>query len=42
MQARKLGTQGLTVSAIGFGCMGLSGVCQPAVEEAEATRVSRP
>jgi len=39
MQSRKLGTQGLEVSAIGFGCMGLSGVYQPAAEEAQAIAV---
>lgn len=39
MQMRKLGTQGLEVSAIGFGCMGLSGVYQPAAEEAQALAV---
>jgi aryl-alcohol dehydrogenase-like predicted oxidoreductase len=39
MQSRKLGTQGLEVSAIGFGCMGLSGVYGPAPDEAEALKV---
>jgi aryl-alcohol dehydrogenase-like predicted oxidoreductase len=39
MQTRKLGTQGLEVSAIGFGCMGLSGVYQPAAEEVQAIAV---
>src|SRR6187431_2016321 len=39
MQTRKLGTQGLEVSAIGFGCMGLSGVYQPAAEETQAIAV---
>lgn len=36
MHRRKLGTQGLEVSAIGFGCMGLSGVYNAPVEAAQA------
>lgn len=39
MQTRKLGTQGLEVSAIGFGCMGLSGVYQPATDQTQASEV---
>jgi len=39
MQTRKLGTQGLEVSAIGFGCMGLNAVYGPAPDEAEALKV---
>jgi aryl-alcohol dehydrogenase-like predicted oxidoreductase len=35
MQQRKLGTQGLTVSAIGLGCMGMSGL-YGALDEAES------
>ena len=27
MQTRTLGTSNLTVSAIGYGCMGLEGMC---------------
>jgi aryl-alcohol dehydrogenase-like predicted oxidoreductase len=41
MQKRKLGTQGLEVSAIGFGCMGLSAVYGPAPDEAQALAVLR-
>lgn len=36
MQTRKLGTQGLEVAAIGFGCMGLSGTYGEAPDEAAA------
>jgi aryl-alcohol dehydrogenase-like predicted oxidoreductase len=39
MQKRKLGTQGLEVSAIGFGCMGLSGVYGSPPDEAQALKV---
>ena len=39
MKTRKLGAQGLEVSAIGFGCMGLSAVYGPAPDEAEALKV---
>jgi aryl-alcohol dehydrogenase-like predicted oxidoreductase len=39
MQTRKLGTQGLQVSAIGFGCMGLSAIYGPAPDEGEALKV---
>lgn len=39
MQTRKLGTQGLEVSAIGFGCMGLTGVYNAALEESAALAV---
>ena len=41
MKTRKLGTQGLEVSAIGFGCMGLNAVYGPAPDEAEALKVLR-
>jgi aryl-alcohol dehydrogenase-like predicted oxidoreductase len=41
MQTRKLGTQGLEVSAIGFGCMGLSGVYGSPPDEAQALKVLR-
>lgn len=34
MDQRRLGTQGLQVSALGFGCMGLSGVYNAPVDEA--------
>lgn len=39
MQARKLGTQGLEVSAIGLGCMGLTAVYGPGPDEATAVQV---
>jgi Predicted oxidoreductases (related to aryl-alcohol dehydrogenases) len=39
MKTRKLGTQGLEVSAIGFGCMGLSGVYNAPLDEGRATAV---
>lgn len=39
MQSRKLGTQGLEVSEIGFGCMGLTGVYNAAMAEADALAV---
>lgn len=39
MQQRKLGRQGLEVSAIGFGCMGLSGVYNAPVDPADAHRL---
>lgn len=41
MQTRKLGTQGLEVSAIGFGCMGLSGVYNAPLDAGQATAVLR-
>ena len=41
MRQRKLGTQGLEVSAIGFGCMGLSGVYNAPLDEARAADVVR-
>ena len=39
MESRKLGTQGLEVSALGFGCMGLSYAYGPAADEAQAVRL---
>lgn len=39
MQSRKLGTEGLEVSEIGFGCMGLTGVYNAAVPEPDALAV---
>jgi aryl-alcohol dehydrogenase-like predicted oxidoreductase len=41
MQKRKLGRSGLEVSALGFGCMGLSFGFGPATEKAEAIKVIR-
>jgi len=41
MHSRKLGTQGLEVSAIGLGCMGLSYAYGAAVEEADALALLR-
>lgn len=41
MQTRKLGTQGLEVSAIGLGCMGLTAVYGPGPDEATAVEVLR-
>jgi aryl-alcohol dehydrogenase-like predicted oxidoreductase len=41
MQKRKLGSSGLEVSAIGFGCMGLSYGYGPATEKAQAIRLLR-
>jgi aryl-alcohol dehydrogenase-like predicted oxidoreductase len=41
MQTRKLGTQGLTASALGFGCMGLSGIYGPPKDEAQGLEVIR-
>jgi aryl-alcohol dehydrogenase-like predicted oxidoreductase len=41
MEKRKLGSQGLEVSALGLGCMGLSFAYSPAPDEAEAVRVLR-
>ena len=41
MQTRTLGTRGLTVSEIGFGCMGLSFGLGPATEKSEAIKVIR-
>ena len=41
MQTRNLGTSGLEVSALGFGCMGLSFGYGPAVEKQEGIRVIR-
>jgi aryl-alcohol dehydrogenase-like predicted oxidoreductase len=41
MQKRKLGKSGLEVSAIGFGCMGLSFAYGPAVDKQEGIKVIR-
>ena len=41
MDMRQLGTQGLRVSAIGLGCMGMSWAYGPPPEEAEAIKVLR-
>ncbi|MCU1330405.1 MAG: aldo/keto reductase [Bryobacterales bacterium] len=41
MQLRKLGASGLQVSALGFGCMGLSGSYGPPTEWQEAIKVIR-
>jgi aryl-alcohol dehydrogenase-like predicted oxidoreductase len=41
MQKRKLGKSGLEVSALGFGCMGLSFGYGPATEKADALKVIR-
>src|SRR6266705_461630 len=41
MKARKLGKTGLEVSALGFGCMGLSYGYGPAIEKQQAITVIR-
>jgi aryl-alcohol dehydrogenase-like predicted oxidoreductase len=41
MQKRKLGKSDLEVSALGFGCMGLSFGYGPATEKSEAIKVIR-
>src|SRR4051794_41024622 len=41
MQKRKLGTGGLELSALGFGCMGLSSGYGPAVDKEHGIRVIR-
>ena len=42
MQKRQLGTSNLEVSALGFGCMGLSSGYGPAVEKQEGIKVNHP
>ena len=41
MQKRQLGKSGLEVSALGFGCMGLSFGYGPALDKSEAINVIR-
>jgi aryl-alcohol dehydrogenase-like predicted oxidoreductase len=41
MQKRKLGKSGLEVSALGFGCMGLSFGYGPAVDKQEGIKIVR-
>ena len=41
MRTRTLGTNGLEVSAIGYGCMGLEAVYGPATDRAEGARIIR-
>src|SRR6202522_3937980 len=41
MQKRKLGKSGLEVSALGFGCMGLSFGYGPATEKEQAIKIIR-
>ena len=41
MQKRTLGTNGLDVSAIGYGCMGLEAVYGPATDRQEGVRILR-
>lgn len=41
MKQRKLGTQGLEVSALGLGCMGLSFSYGPPQEKSEAIKLIR-
>ncbi len=41
MKKRSLGNSGLDVSAIGFGCMGLSANYGPPTEHGEAIRIIR-
>ncbi len=41
MQTRELGTSGLEVSALGFGCMGLSFGFGPPTEKDQAIKVIR-
>src|SRR4051794_14083252 len=41
MKKRKLGNSGLEVSALGFGCMGLSSGYGPATEKSQAIAVIR-
>ena len=41
MQTRLLGRNGLEVSAIGYGCMGLESVYGPATDRQEAIKIIR-
>ena len=41
MQTRTLGSGGLTVSAIGYGCMGLEAVYGPATDRQQGARLLR-
>ena len=42
MEKRKLGNSNLEVSAIGFGCMGMSFAYGPAADKQQAISVIRP
>ena len=42
MQKRKLGRNGLEVSALGWGCMGLSAAYGPPIEREEASKSFAP
>lgn len=41
MKQRKLGSQGLTVSALGPGCMGMNTACSPFVNEELVGQIAR-